>query len=59
MVKEAPEAIEAAPDSNKHQPAIATFHKIAEFLSSPSPNPQWKTNKVPKRIKEKGIWAQG
>ena len=32
MVKEAPEAIEAAPDSNKHQPAIATFNKIAEFF---------------------------
>ena len=27
------------------------------LLSSPSPKPQPITNKVPKRIKEKGIWA--
>ena len=31
MVKEVPEAIEAALDSNKHQPAIATNHNITEF----------------------------
>ena len=30
----APEAIEAALDSNKHQPAIATNHKTAEFFFS-------------------------
>ena len=29
------------------------------FLSSPSPKPQPKSNKVPKRRKEKGIWTQG
>ena len=28
-------------------------------LSSPSPKPQPKTNKVPKRRKEKGIWTRG
>ena len=34
-------------------------HLDSKKLSSPSPKPQPKTNKVPKRRKEKGIWTQG
>ena len=41
------------------QGRLSTEGKQDAVLSSPSPKPQPKANKVTKRIKEKGIWTKG